>query len=149
MLYCVAFGDVFANIGCREPQPQASEVFTTFGEAHRNIERYAIKMLKTVKPVSWMLCSAYTVIRATSFSYGEWQNWGYQNSKTPEPIVTKFGMGDYVGDITQQVKIQTDRPSGGVPANGWNITLAWFLVISLFVTLNFARIPRLNRRIDL
>jgi len=46
-----AFGDVFANIGCREPQPQASEVFTTFGEAHRNIERYAIKMLKTVKPV--------------------------------------------------------------------------------------------------
>jgi len=48
---CSAFGDVFANIGCREPQPQASEVFTTFGEAHRNIERYAIKMLKTVKPV--------------------------------------------------------------------------------------------------
>jgi len=46
-----AFGEVFANIGCREPQPQASEVFTTFGEAHRSIERYAIKMLKTVKPV--------------------------------------------------------------------------------------------------
>lgn len=46
-----AFGDVFANIGVREPQPQASEVFTTFGEAHRSIERYAIKMLKTVKPM--------------------------------------------------------------------------------------------------
>ena len=46
------------------------------------------------------------------------QNWGYQNSETPEPIVTKFGMGDYVGDVTQQAKIQTDRPSGGVPANG-------------------------------
>ena len=46
-----AFGEVFANIGVREPQPQASEVFTTFGEAHRSIERYAIKMLKTVKPV--------------------------------------------------------------------------------------------------
>jgi len=27
-------------------------------------------------------------------------------------------MGDYVGDIAQQAKIQTDRPSGGVPANG-------------------------------
>jgi len=54
----------------------------------------------------------------TSYSYGEWQNWGYQNSKPSEPIVTKFGMGDYVGDVTQQVKIQTDRPSGGVPANG-------------------------------
>ena len=42
----------------------------------------------------------------------------YQNSETPEPIVTKFGMGDYVGEMTQQAKIQTDRPSGGVPANG-------------------------------
>jgi len=43
---------------------------------------------------------------------------GYQNSRTPKPIVTKFGMGDYVGDMAQQAKIQTDRPSGGVPANG-------------------------------
>jgi len=61
--------------------------------------------------------SAYTVVRATSYSHGEGQNWGYQNSVTPEPIVTKFGMGDYVGDMTQQAKIQTDRPSGGrVPA---------------------------------
>jgi len=25
---------------------------------------------------------------------------------------------DYVGDMTQQAKIQTDRPSGGVLANG-------------------------------
>ena len=72
--------------------------------------------------------SAYTVVRVTSYSYGEGQNWGYKNSETPEPIVTKFGMGDYVGDMTQQAKIQTDRQSGGVPANGWNITLAWFLI---------------------
>jgi len=40
--------------------------------------------------------------------------WGYQNSETPEPIVTKFGMGD----MTKEAKIQTDRPSGGVAANG-------------------------------
>jgi len=33
--------------------------------------------------------------------------------KTPELIVTKFGMGD----ITPQAEIQTDRPSGAVPAN--------------------------------
>jgi len=46
-----AFGDVFAAIGVREPQPSASEAFSTFGEAHRDIERYAIKMLKTVKPM--------------------------------------------------------------------------------------------------
>jgi len=62
--------------------------------------------------------SAYTVVRAASYSYGKWQNWGYQNSEPSEPIVTKFGMGDYVGNMTQQAKIQTDRPSGGVLANG-------------------------------
>ena len=50
-------------------------------------------------------------------------------TETPKPIVTKFGMGDYADDVTQYAKIQTDRPSGGVPANGWYITLAWFLVI--------------------
>ena len=27
-------------------------------------------------------------------------NWGCQNSETPEPIDIKFGVGDYVGDIT-------------------------------------------------
>ncbi len=48
-----AFGDVFAGIGVREPQPTASEAFTKFGEAHREIEKYAIKMLKTAKPVRW------------------------------------------------------------------------------------------------
>jgi hypothetical protein len=47
-----AFGEVFGSIGVREPQPAASEAFTKFGEAHRNMERFAIRMLKTVKPVS-------------------------------------------------------------------------------------------------
>ena len=51
-LYFAAFGDVFASIGVREPQPAASEAFTQFGETHREIERFALKMLKTVKPVS-------------------------------------------------------------------------------------------------
>ncbi|ESN91862.1 hypothetical protein HELRODRAFT_187613 [Helobdella robusta] len=46
-----AFGDVFASIGVKEPQPQASEVFSMFGEAHRNVERHAVNMLKTVKPM--------------------------------------------------------------------------------------------------
>ncbi|XP_062605941.1 PRKCA-binding protein-like isoform X1 [Saccostrea cucullata] len=46
-----AFGEVFGSIGVREPQPAASEAFTRFGEAHRNMERFAIKMLKKVKPM--------------------------------------------------------------------------------------------------
>ena len=36
----------------REPQANASEAFTQFGEAHREVEKFAIKMLQTVKPVS-------------------------------------------------------------------------------------------------
>jgi len=46
-----AFGEVFSAIGVREPQKNASEAFTHFGEAHRDIERFAISMLKTVKPM--------------------------------------------------------------------------------------------------
>jgi len=54
--------------------------------------------------------SAYTVVRATSYTHGEGQNWGYQNSETSEPIVKKFGMGDYVGDMTQQAKFKNRSP---------------------------------------
>jgi len=47
--------------------------------------------------------------------------------------------------MTQHAKVQSDCPSGGVPANGWNITLAWFLV---FYYPFFARVPILNNRND-
>jgi len=49
--------------------------------------------------------SAYTVVRANSYFYGEWQNQGNQNSETPEPIVTKFGMSEYVSDMTPHAKM--------------------------------------------
>ena len=45
------FGDAFANIGAREPQLKASLAFTQFGDAHRHIDRHAIHLLRTVKPV--------------------------------------------------------------------------------------------------
>lgn len=45
-------GDVFCNIGVREPQKTASEAFCMFGEYHRQMEKYGIKMLKATKPVS-------------------------------------------------------------------------------------------------
>ncbi|KAJ8894778.1 hypothetical protein PR048_000085 [Dryococelus australis] len=47
-----AFGDTFAGIGVREPQPRASEAFRQFGDYHRQMEKHGIKMLKSVKPVS-------------------------------------------------------------------------------------------------
>lgn len=62
-IYFVAFGEVFSSIGVREPQPAASEAFTKFGEAHRNMERFAIKMLRTVKPVSFtQILHVYSMI---------------------------------------------------------------------------------------
>lgn len=35
----------------REPQPAASEAFVKFADAHRNIEKFGIHLLKTIKPV--------------------------------------------------------------------------------------------------
>ncbi|KAF5911956.1 hypothetical protein HPG69_009912 [Diceros bicornis minor] len=46
-----AFGDVFSVIGVREPQPAASEAFVKFADAHRSIEKFGIRLLKTIKPV--------------------------------------------------------------------------------------------------
>ncbi|XP_041417636.1 PRKCA-binding protein isoform X2 [Xenopus laevis] len=46
-----AFGDVFSVIGVREPQPAASEAFVRFADAHRNIEKFGIGLLKTIKPM--------------------------------------------------------------------------------------------------
>jgi len=68
-----AFGDVFSSIGVREPQPAASEAFSQFGEAHRDMEKFAIKMLKTVKPVSFytslhVICQCIYRCRSTCVS---------------------------------------------------------------------------------
>lgn len=52
--YHTAFGDVFSVIGVREPQPAASEAFVKFADAHRSIEKFGIRLLKTIKPVGPM-----------------------------------------------------------------------------------------------
>merc|ERR1719245_1633634 len=44
-------GDVFCNIGVREPQKAACEAFCKFGEYHRQMERSGIRMLKATKPI--------------------------------------------------------------------------------------------------
>ncbi|XP_058815526.1 PRKCA-binding protein isoform X2 [Topomyia yanbarensis] len=46
-----AFGNIFAAISVREPQPRASEAFRVFGELHRNMEKDGIKMIKSLKPI--------------------------------------------------------------------------------------------------
>ncbi|XP_065201394.1 PRKCA-binding protein isoform X2 [Planococcus citri] len=46
-----AFGDCFANIGVRDPHPQACEVFSQFGDYHRKMEKLGIQTIKAIKPV--------------------------------------------------------------------------------------------------
>lgn len=46
-----AFGDTFAAIGVREPQPRASEAFRQFGDQHRQMEKFGVAMLKSLKPI--------------------------------------------------------------------------------------------------
>lgn len=52
-LNCVyrEFGNVFAEIGCHEKQPEAGEAFRRFGELHRVIEKYGVEMLNSIRVV--------------------------------------------------------------------------------------------------
>lgn len=46
------FGDTFAEIGAREPQPRASETLVRFAEYHRRMERQGLMLIKALKPVN-------------------------------------------------------------------------------------------------
>jgi GH18 family chitinase len=48
-----AFGDLFASIGSREHHQSASEAFFKFGDSHRQIEKFAEALMKTIKPVKF------------------------------------------------------------------------------------------------
>jgi len=63
----------------------------------------------------------------------------------------KIWRGYYASDDSSHARTKNDCPIGGMAAYAWNINLAWFLVFlsyPFFVTPNFARLPRLNRRTD-
>ena len=85
--------------------------------------------------------SAYTVVRATSYSYGEWQIWGYQNSEIPEP---------WSQDLVWAMKssISPCMPKFKVGASRKWLKYHSRVVSSLCVTQILARIMRLNRRSD-
>lgn len=63
------FGDIFAEIGVREPQPAACEAFTIFGEAHRNMEKNGVKLLKILKPVSEFSVVLIRVLKQTLMAF--------------------------------------------------------------------------------
>ena len=83
--------------------------------------------------------SAYAVVRARMAKLG------YQNFKTPESIVTKCGMGHYIGVTTQHAEVQT-ASVGASRQMGEKCHSR--VVFSFFVTPVVARVPRLNRKTD-
>ena len=54
-----AFGDIFAAIGSREQQKKASETFVKFGDVHRQIDKFAHALMKTIKPVNIKLLNLF------------------------------------------------------------------------------------------
>ncbi|CAH8437103.1 unnamed protein product [Dicrocoelium dendriticum] len=46
-----ALGDVFSEIGVKEPMLRTSEAFSHFGATHLSMQRFSIEMLKKLKPV--------------------------------------------------------------------------------------------------
>jgi len=68
----------------------------------------------------------------TSYSYGEGQNLGYQNSETPKPTVKIFGIGDYVSDMISHAKIQSDCP--------WAITWRFCVILRLAILIQQYRL---------
>ncbi|XP_031554221.1 PRKCA-binding protein-like [Actinia tenebrosa] len=68
-------GDIFASIGVRELQPNASEAFAIFSDAHRNFEKLGMDFLKKVKPMltdlNTYLCKAIPDTRLTIKKYAD------------------------------------------------------------------------------
>ena len=78
----------------------------------------------------WTVVQA--VLTAIFNSYGDRQISTPYKINTPEPIDKKFGTVDYVRDGTLYTKFDTNSPTLGFWANGWNITKNYFLFIPFF-----------------
>ena len=98
--------------------------------------KYVIAFLRKaytvyVRPITvWTVVQA--VLTATSNSYGDRQISTPYKINTPEPIDKKFGTVDYVREGTQYTKFDTNPPTGGFWANGWNITKIIFYLYLFF-----------------
>jgi len=62
--------------------------------------------------------SSSSVLTATSLSYGKSKNSTPHRIKTSDPIEIKFGMIDYLGEMTHHAKFHVNSSKGGFPENG-------------------------------
>jgi len=74
-----------------------------------------------------------TVLTATFNSYGDRQISAPYKINTPEPIDNKLGTVDYVREGTLYTKFDTNPPTGGFWANGWNIRKNIFYLYLFFL----------------
>jgi len=82
-------------------------------------------LYKSVIITVWTVVQA--VLTATFNSYGDRQISTPYKINTTEPIDKKFGTVDYVREGTPYTKFDTNSPTRGFWANGWNITKNYFL----------------------
>lgn len=61
----IEFGDTFAEIGAREPQPRASQALVRFAEYHRQMERQGLMLIKALKPVKIKIVSLCFIVNIT------------------------------------------------------------------------------------
>jgi len=75
----------------------------------------------------WTVVQA--VLTATFNSYGDRQISTPYKINTPEPIDKKIATVDYVREGTLYTKFDTNPPTGGFWANGWNIKIIFYLYL--------------------
>jgi hypothetical protein len=90
-----------------------------------------------------------TVLRTTTFSYGNMRFSGTCPAETPQPIKMKFCTIDYVGEVTQCANNNCNQLAGGGPTGRWNITSKTFSYYTLlyltYFSCNRLQRKRLNR----
>jgi len=79
--------------------------------------------------------SSSPVLTATSLSYGKAKNSTPHRIKTPDLIEIKFGMVDYVGEMTPHAKFHVN-PSKGASRQMGEIYAKIFVAIYLFFLVN-------------
>ena len=79
----------------------------------------------------WTVVQA--VLTATFNPYGDRKISTPYKINTPELIDSEFGTVDYVREGTLYTKFDTNPPTGGFWANGWNITKIIFYLYLFFL----------------
>jgi len=70
--------------------------------------------------------SSSHVLTATSLSYGKAKNSTPRRIKTPDSIEIKFGMVDYVREMTPHAKFHANPPKG-LLLKWWNMCKKFYL----------------------